>query len=59
MHSVEMPNVINLTIIESKKILQELGVEVEVSGEGEKVTDQLPKKGIQVNVGTRVTIYTD
>ena len=32
-------------------------LEVEVNGEGEIVTDQLPKKGIQVNAGTKVTIY--
>ena len=37
--------------------LKELGLEVEVSGKGEKVTDQLPKQGIQINSGTKVTIY--
>ena len=54
-----MPNVIDLTITEAKKMLQDLGLEVQVNGEGEIVTDQLPKKGIQVNSGTKVTIYVD
>ena len=54
-----MPNVIDLTITEAKKILQELGLEIEVTGEGERVTDQLPKKGIQINTGTTVSIYAE
>ena len=54
-----MPNVIDLTITEAKKMLQELGLEVEINGEGEVVTDQLPKKGIQINSGSKVTIYTE
>jgi len=56
---VEMPNVIDLSFTEAKKMLQELGLEVEVNGEGEVVTDQLPKKGIQINSGSKVTIYTE
>lgn len=56
---VEMPSVIDLNITEANKILKELGLEVEVSGQGEKVTDQLPKHGIQINSGTKVTIYAD
>jgi len=54
-----MPNVIDLTITEAKKMLQELGLEVELIGEGEIVTDQLPKKGIQINSSSKVTIYTE
>lgn len=54
-----MPNVIDLTTTEAKKMLQELGLEVELIGEGEIVTDQLPKKGIQVNSGSKVTVYTN
>jgi len=40
-------------------MLQELGLEVELIGEGEIVTDQLPKKGIQINSSSKVTIYTE
>jgi len=56
---IEMPNVVDLTITEAKKVLEELGLEVEVNGEGEVVTEQLPKKGIQINSGSKVTIFTE
>ena len=56
---VEMPNVAGMTINETKKILQDLGLEVEINGEGEMVTDQLPKTGIQVYSGSKVIIYTE
>ena len=56
---IEMPNVTGMTIEEAKKILQDLGLEVEISGAGEIITDQLPKKGIQINSGSKVTIYTE
>lgn len=55
-----MPNVIQMNIKEAKKILKELGLEVEINGEEEdnkEVIDQLPKKGIQVQKGTKVTLY--
>ena len=52
-----MPDVIGMNIDEAKKTLKELGLEVEIIGEGETVTDQLPKKGIQVNTKTKVTTY--
>ncbi|MDO5555359.1 MAG: PASTA domain-containing protein [Clostridia bacterium] len=57
--NVEMPNVIGMDIQEAKKILKELGLEIEINGEGEIVTQQLPKKGIQVNTHTKVIIYTN
>ena len=57
--SVQMPNVTNITITEAKKVLGDLGLEVEINGEGEMVLDQLPKKGIQINSGSKVTIYTE
>ena len=55
-----MPDVTGMELSEAKKILKELGLEVEIQGEETEeniVTDQLPKKGIEVNVGTKVTIY--
>ena len=55
--NIEMPNVTGLGLEEAKKVLKGLGLEIEINGEGEKVTDQLPKKGIQVNTKTKVTIY--
>lgn len=58
---VEMPNVTGLSVIETKKILKELGLEVEVIGEQNEeliIVEQLPKKGIQINSGTKVSVYT-
>ena len=55
--SIEMPNVIGMSIEEAKKSLKNLGLEVEINGEGDTVIDQLPKKGIQINEGTEVMIY--
>ena len=56
---VEMPSVIGLDLKEAKKVLEDLGLEIEINGEGEKVIDQLPKHGIQINSGTKVTIYAN
>ncbi len=56
-----MPNVTGLSVIETKKILKELGLEVEVVGEENEesiIVEQLPKKGIQINSGTKVSVYT-
>ena len=58
-YPVEMPEVTGMELEEAKKVLGESGLEIEVSGEGEKVTEQLPKKGIQINAGTKVTVYTE
>ena len=58
---IEMPNVIGVTLKEAKKTLKELGLEIQIEGEETEeaiVKDQLPKKGIQINTGTRITIYT-
>ena len=52
-----MPDLTGMELSEAKKILKELGLEAEIQGEESIVTDQLPKKGIKVNVGTKVTVY--
>lgn len=54
-----MPEVTEMSITDAKKTLKELGLEVEIIGEGETVTNQLPKNGIKINAGTKVTIYTE
>lgn len=56
-----MPDVTGVNLKDAKKMLNELGLEVEVQGELLEeaiVKEQLPKKGIEVNTGTKVTIYT-
>lgn len=42
-----MPEVTGMSITDAKKALKELGLEVEIIGEGETVGDQLPKTGIK------------
>ena len=64
---ITVPNVRELTIKEAKSTLKELGLEVEVNGETEEnkidseeiVIDQLPKPGIQLLSGSKVTLYID
>lgn len=65
--SIEMPDVTGISVAEAEKILKELELDVSIEGKTETdneenttekvVTEQLPKKGIQVNTGTKVTIY--
>lgn len=62
--AIEMPDVIGMTAEEAKKTLNELGLEVSIDNQTEEeensekiVTEQLPKKGIQINTGTKVTVY--
>ena len=52
-----MPDVTGMELSEAKNILKELGLEVEIQGEENTVIDQLPKKGIKVNTGTKVIVY--
>ena len=54
-----MPEVTGMSITDAKKALKELGLEGEIIGEGEPVGDQLPKTGIKINAGTKVTIYAN
>ena len=54
-----MPEVTGMFITDEKKALKELGLEVEIIGEGETVGDKLPKTGIKINTGTKVTIYAN
>ena len=58
--NIEMPELTGNNLSESKKILKELNLEFEINGEESaesKVIDQLPKKGIQVQEGTKVILY--
>lgn len=61
-NQVEMPDLIGTDISEAKKILKEIGLEAEINQSENSsgiITDQIPKKGIQINAGTKVIIYTD
>ena len=58
---VEMPELTGATLKEAKQILTELGLECEVDTDNMEaiITNQLPKKGIHVNQGTKVILYTN
>lgn len=59
---VEMPDLIGTDISEAKKILKEMELEAEINQSENSsgiITDQVPKKGIQITTGTKVIIYTD
>ncbi|MFP3124195.1 MULTISPECIES: stage V sporulation protein D [Bacillaceae] len=53
--SVEVPNLIGMT----KKDLQtqQVDLEIEVQGEGEKVVEQQPRAGVKVKAGTKIRLY--
>ena len=66
--SIEVPNVTGLSIKEATKTLKDMGLEVMVDNKAEEideeykekiVVEQLPKKGIQINSGATVTIFTE
>ena len=58
-----MEDITGLDVSEAKKILTELGLDYEIANEQELiqgiVIDQLPKKGIMINVGTKVVLYVN
>ena len=61
-NSIEMPNVEGMTLEEAKKILKEIGLEIEIEGEEKNesiIKEQLPKKGIKTGIGTKVTLYVE
>lgn len=55
-----MPLLEGLTIKEAKTILNDLGLDFSTDTENQEsiIINQLPKKGIQVNSGTKVILYT-
>lgn len=62
--TIEMPNVTGISFKEAETTLKELGLEVEIDGLSKEevdseqtIIDQLPKNGIQINQGTKVTLY--
>ena len=57
---VEMPNVIDLKYTEAKKLLNEFGLEVSKDIElnnDSVIVEQIPKKGIKIEKGTKVVLY--
>lgn len=56
-----MPELVGATVKEAKQKLAELGLDFEVDTENmeEIIINQIPKKGIQVNQGTKIILYTN
>lgn len=55
--NIEMPNVTGLTYEEAKKILNDAGLKYNTDLQtGSIITDQLPKAGIQIKVGTEIIL---
>ncbi|MDR2899297.1 MAG: PASTA domain-containing protein, partial [Clostridiales bacterium] len=55
---IEVPDVQGLNIKEASKLLKDLGLEVEVIGEGDTIGSQFPHVGEAVNKGSKIKIYT-
>ena len=57
---VEVPNIIGLTLKEAKKVLEDVGLQLELKeSEGssiDTITNQLPKAGIKTKQGTSVVV---
>lgn len=58
---VEMPNVLDMSFNEAKKVLNELGLEVNRKGgtNNNLIKEQIPKEGIQLETGTKVILKTE
>ena len=54
---VIVPEIRNLEIEDGKKLLNELNLTYEVTGEGDKISDITPKPGYTVKEGTKIIIY--
>lgn len=55
---IEVPQVINLPVLEANKVLQKAGLTVRLEENGERVSDQIPKPGSRVPKGTNILLYT-
>ena len=59
--TVEVPNVVGLTISEAKKVLKEVNLEINYDETGENnsdkiITKQTPISGVEIYEGTRVAV---
>ncbi|OWZ84125.1 penicillin-binding transpeptidase domain-containing protein [Natranaerobius trueperi] len=54
---VEVPNLLNLTFDEAEEQLDQKGLIVDIVGDGEIITDQIPEPGEQVSVQSSIMLY--
>ncbi len=55
---VEVPALIGLSVEEAKKTATNLGVTLEVQGEGDRIVQQLPEQGEKINKSSKILVYT-
>lgn len=55
---VEIPDVRTKELSEAKKTLTDLNFKVRIIGDGDTVTEQLPKPGIMLNENSMIILYT-
>ena len=58
LQKISVPDFRNLTVKDAKKMATESKVEVDIQGEGEKVTSQFPLPGELVNRKSKIILYT-
>ena len=58
LQKISVPDFRNLTVKDAKKMAAESKVEVDIQGEGEKVTSQFPLPGELVNRKSKIILYT-
>ena len=57
--TIKVPDLTGISVTECKSVLEELGISVEVIGEGELVESQFPAPGEIINYDTKIILYTN
>ncbi len=55
----EVPNLMNLHIDDARAKLEQKGLELRFSGEGELIYKQLPEPGVEVEPQSKITVYLE
>ncbi len=56
---IEVPDLSGKTVTEARQILNQLGFNIRVKGDGETVADQIPKAHTQLAADSTIVVYTD
>ena len=57
--TVQVPNIVGMTVDEAKKEINNLGLEYDIKGGGEIINNQFPVYGEAININTKVILYTE
>ncbi len=57
--TVQVPNIVGMTIQDAKKEISSLNLEYDIKGEGEVVNNQFPVYGETININTKIILYTE